>query len=148
MNFNIAHCQLKCTLCSEVCPTGAIRKITVDEKLGKGEFVEQGPIVLGTAFFDMGRCLPHAMDIPCVVCEEVCPVSPKAIQTHDEEVKTSFNEMVVLNKPFIVPDLCIGCGICQAECPVRDDRAVYVTAVGESRSTERSLLLKNRSGSG
>jgi ferredoxin len=148
MNFNIAHCQLKCTLCSEVCPTGAIRKITVDEKLGKGEFVEQGPIVLGTAFFDKGRCLPHAMDIPCVVCEEVCPVSPKAIQTHDEEVKTVFNEMVVLNKPFIVPDLCIGCGICQAECPVRDDRAVYVTAVGESRSSERSLLLKNRSGSG
>lgn len=148
MNFNIAHCQLKCTLCSEVCPTGAIRKITVEEKLGKGDFVEQGPIVLGTAFFDKGRCLPHAMDIPCVVCEEVCPVSPKAIQTHDEEVKTVFNEVVVLNKPFIVPDLCIGCGICQAECPVRDDRAVYVTAVGESRSSERSLLLKKRSGSG
>jgi polyferredoxin len=148
MNFNIAHCQLKCTLCSEVCPTGAIRKITVDEKLGKGEFVDKGPIVLGMAFFDLGRCLPHAMDIPCVVCEEVCPVSPKAIQTHDEEIKTVFDEIVVLNKPFIVPDLCIGCGICQAECPVRDDRAVYVTAVGESRSTERSLLLKNRSGSG
>ena len=146
MNFNIAHCQLKCTLCSEVCPTGAIRKITVEEKLGKGDFVEQGPIVLGTAFFDKGRCLPHAMDIPCVVCEEVCPVSPKAIQTHDEEVKTVFNQVVVLNKPFIVPDLCIGCGICQAECPVRDDRAVYVTAVGESRSSERSLLLKKRSG--
>jgi len=148
MNFNIAHCQLKCTLCSEVCPTGAIRKITVDEKMGKGEYQEQGPIVLGTAFFDKGRCLPHAMDIPCVVCEEVCPVSPKAIQTHDEEVKNVFNEVVVLNKPFMVPDLCIGCGICQAECPVRDDRAVYVTAVGESRSSERSLLLKSRAKEG
>ncbi len=144
MNFNISHCQLKCTLCSEVCPTGAIRKITVEEKLGKGEFVEQGPIVLGMAFFDKGRCLPHAMQIPCVVCEEVCPVSPKAIQTVDEEVKTVFGEMVVLNKPFIVPTLCIGCGICQAECPVLDQRAVYVTAVGESRSTERSLLLKSK----
>ena len=87
MNFNIGHCQLKCTLCSEVCPTGAIRTITVEEKLGKGEFAEEGPISLGTAFFDTGRCLPHAMEIPCVVCEEVCPVSPKAIQTKDEEVK-------------------------------------------------------------
>jgi polyferredoxin len=144
MNFNIAHCQLKCTLCSEVCPTGAIRKITAEEKLGKGEFVDQGPVVLGTAFFDKGRCLPHAMEIPCVVCEEVCPVSPKAIQTKDEEVKDVFGEVVVLNKPFIVPDLCIGCGICQAECPVRDDRAVYVTAVGESRSEERGLLLRSR----
>ena len=145
MKFNIGHCQLKCTLCSEVCPTGAIRKITVEEKLGKAEFAEQGAIVLGTAFFDKGRCLPHAMEIPCVVCEEVCPVSPKAIQTRDEEVRNVYGKIVELNKPFIVPDLCIGCGICQTECPVTDQRAVYVTAVGESRSKERQLLLHKRS---
>lgn len=145
MNFNIGHCQLKCTLCSEVCPTGAIRKITVEEKLGKGEYAEAGPIRLGTAFYDLGRCLPHAMEIPCVVCEEVCPVSPKAIQTKDVEAKDVFDNIVVLNKPFIVPDLCIGCGICQTECPVTDSRAVYVTPVGETRSKERRLLLTNRS---
>jgi ferredoxin len=52
---------------------------------------------------------------------------------------------VLLNKPFMVPDLCIGCGICQTECPVTDDRAVYVTPVGESRSLERRLLLTHRS---
>jgi len=144
LNFNIGHCQLKCTLCSEVCPTGAIRKITVEEKLGKGTFAAHGPVVLGTAFFDPGRCLPHAMEIPCVVCEEVCPVSPKAIQTRDEEVRNVFGELVVLNKPFMVPDLCIGCGICQNECPVTDSRAVYVTPVGESRSRERQLLLHKR----
>jgi polyferredoxin len=145
MNFNIAHCQLKCTLCSEVCPTGAIRHISVAEKLGKGEFADQGPVVLGTAFIDVSRCLPWANQIPCVVCEEVCPVAPKAIQTFDEEVKDVFGKLTVLNKPFIVPELCIGCGICQAECPVQDQPAVYVTAVGESRSKERRLLLKSRS---
>lgn len=144
MNFEIGHCQLKCTLCSEVCPTGAIRKITVEEKLGKGRYTEQGPIRLGTAFFDVGRCLPHAMEIPCVVCEEVCPTSPKAIQTKDVETKDVYGNIVVLNKPFMVPDLCIGCGICEHECPVKDARAVYVTAVGESRSKERRLLLRNR----
>ena len=144
MNFNIAHCQLKCTLCSEVCPTGAIRAISVAEKLGRGEFEKQGPVVLGTAFIDTTRCLPWANQIPCVVCEEVCPVAPKAIQAHDEEVKDVFGNMVVLNKPYIVPDLCIGCGICQAECPVQDRPAVYVTAVGESRSRERRLLLTPR----
>jgi polyferredoxin len=145
MNFNIGHCQLNCTLCSEVCPTGAIRKITVAEKLGKGEYADKGPIVLGTAFINTTRCLPWANQIPCVVCEEVCPVSPKAIQTIDEEVKDVFGKMVVLNKPFIVPDLCIGCGICQHECPVQDDPAVYVTAIGESRSKSRRLLLHFRS---
>ncbi|MBI2436072.1 MAG: 4Fe-4S dicluster domain-containing protein [Candidatus Hydrogenedentes bacterium] len=144
MDFEIGHCQLKCTLCSEVCPTGAIRKITVEEKMGKGAYQEQGPIRLGTAFFDTGRCLPHAMEIPCVVCEEVCPTSPKAIQTKDVEVKDVYGNIVVLNKPFMVPDLCIGCGICENECPVKDERAVYVTAVGESRSTERRLLLRER----
>jgi polyferredoxin len=143
MKFNIGHCQLKCTLCSEVCPTGAIRRITVEEKLGKGEYAEAGPIVLGTAFFDVGRCLPHAMQTPCVVCEELCPTSPKAIQTRDEYEKNVFGEIVLLNKPFMVPKLCIGCGICQTECPVTDSRAVYVTAVGESRSKGRRLLLNS-----
>jgi len=146
MNFHIGHCQLKCTLCSEVCPTGAIRRITVEEKLGKGAYEAAGPVVLGTAFFDKGRCLPHAMQTPCVVCEEVCPVSPKAIQTEDEEIKDVRGEIVVLNKPFLVPELCIGCGICENECPVTDSRAVYVTPVGESRSTGRRLLLNPQKG--
>jgi len=144
MKFNIGHCQLKCTLCSEVCPTGAIRRISVTEKLGAGSYNEQGPVRLGTAFINTSRCLPWANQIPCVVCQEVCPVSPKAIQTNDEEVKDVFGKLVVLNKPFIVPDLCIGCGICQKECPVADQPAVYVTAVGESRSSTRRLLLKYR----
>jgi polyferredoxin len=144
MKFTIGHCQLKCTLCSEVCPTGAIRRITVEEKLGKGTYEEVGPIRLGTAFFDLGRCLPHSMEIPCVVCEEVCPTSPKAIQTKDEEAKDVYGNIVVLNKPFMVPDLCIGCGICETECPIKDSRAVYVTAVGESRSKARRMLLTER----
>ncbi len=144
MKFNIGHCQQKCILCSEVCPTGAIRKITVTEKMGKGPFADQGPVRLGTAFIDTNRCLPWANEIPCVVCEEVCPVAPKAIQTKDTETKDVFGKLVTLNKPFIVPDLCVGCGICQTECPVTDKPAVTITAVGESRSNKRKLLLKYR----
>lgn len=74
-------CQLNCTQCSQVCPTAAIRPITLNEKLGINEHVEKGPIKMGTAFFDRGRCLPWAMDKPCIVCEENCPLSPKAIFT-------------------------------------------------------------------
>lgn len=143
-NFNVGHCQLKCTLCSQVCPTGAIENISVAEKLGMGSHSEKGPVRLGTAFIDRSRCLPWANRIPCVVCEEVCPVAPKAIQTFDEETKNVFGKLVVLNRPYIVPDLCIGCGICQHECPVADRPAVYVNAIGETRSQERRLLLKYR----
>ncbi len=76
-----------------------------------------------------------------MVCEEVCPVSPKAIGTYDEEITRWDGTKVTLNKPYMRPELCIGCGICERECPVVDDAAVYVTAVGETRSKERSLLL-------
>lgn len=142
MDFSVGFCQLNCTLCSEVCPTGAIQKTSVDRKLGLGEWASKGPIRLGTAFFDRGRCLPWSMETPCVVCEEVCPTTPKAIGTYDEEFTRWDGVKVTLNKPYMRPELCIGCGICQKECPVIDDAAVYVTAIGETRSDDRTLLLK------
>lgn len=76
-------CQLNCVACSQICPTAAIRPLTLDEKHGTGEFADKGPIKIGTAFFDRNRCLPWAMDKPCLVCQENCPVSPKAIYTRD-----------------------------------------------------------------
>jgi polyferredoxin len=141
MDFKTGFCQLNCTLCSEVCPTGAIQKISLAEKLGLGEYKQKGPIRLGTAFFNQGRCLPWAMQTPCVVCEEVCPTSPKAIGTYTETITRWDGQKVVLNKPYLRPELCIGCGICERECPVMDDPAVYVTAIGETRSKDRTLLL-------
>ncbi len=90
MNYRIGYCQYECTACGLVCPTGAIQHLTPDEKLGMGEFRKQGPIKLGTAHYDHGRCLPWSKNIPCMVCEEVCPVSPKAI--HAEERKLLVRE--------------------------------------------------------
>lgn len=79
MNYRIGACQLNCTACGQVCPTGAIRRITVEEKLGLGKYAAAGPVRMGLANYDLGRCLPWGKATPCVVCEEVCPVSPKAI---------------------------------------------------------------------
>lgn len=76
-------CQLDCTACGYVCPTLAIRRITLSEKIGVKEFAEAGPIKIGTAFVDRSRCLAWAMDKPCIVCQENCPVSPKAIYTEE-----------------------------------------------------------------
>ncbi|MDA0748802.1 MAG: 4Fe-4S dicluster domain-containing protein [bacterium] len=141
MNMRMGYCELNCTLCGQVCPTGAIQKISIAQKLGIGEFTDLGPIKTGTAFYDRGRCLPWAMDTPCVVCEEVCPTSPKAIFSREVELTDRWGKQIRLTQPYVDPKLCIGCGICEHECPVKDHRAIRVTAVGETRSKDRSLLL-------
>jgi polyferredoxin len=148
MISKMGWCELNCTLCSQVCPTGAIREISIAEKLGVGPFEAKGPVKTGTAFYNQGRCLPWAMDTSCVVCEEVCPVSPKAIFTRNVDVTDRWGATLQLKRPYIDPVKCIGCGICEHECPVKDDPAVYVTAIGESRDKSRSLLLSLVDGEG
>ena len=202
-------CQLNCVACGQLCPTSAIRPITLAEKHGLGDFAQAGPIKIGTAFFDRNRCLPWAMDKPCIVCEENCPVSPKAIYTQecfntvrdgiltvkkvtdniieveqaivpdkfasgdyhctvesDERRKITANTensleissdgqfekmpfpsskievQVRLQQPFVDIEKCIGCGVCEHECPVSGKKAIRVSAEGETRSADRKLLLK------
>jgi polyferredoxin len=133
-------CQPNCVACGRVCPTGAIRRFGLDEKLGRGEFEADGPIRVGTAFVDRGRCLPWAFDLPCIVCQEACPTSPKAIRLSDRTVTDADRGEVVLRRPVVDPALCNGCGICEHECPVSGLRAIRVTAENESRSRDRRLL--------
>jgi len=141
LNMKIGWCELNCTMCSQVCPTGAIQRITIPEKTGTGDFADQGPIKLGTAFYDHGRCLPWTMETPCVVCEEVCPTSPKAIYSREVTITKRDGNPITLRRPYVDPSLCIGCGICEHECPVKDLAAIRVSAIGESRSEERKLLM-------
>ncbi|MHC4338156.1 MAG: 4Fe-4S dicluster domain-containing protein, partial [Planctomycetota bacterium] len=201
-------CQLNCTACGQICPTSAIRPITLSEKLGRDEFAEAGPIKIGTAFVDRNRCLPWAMDKPCIVCEENCPLSPKAIYTREhfetvrdgiltvkkaasgrietvensllpdkfatgdyycliesgqrrkitansensieisteerfEKIPTQGRKVEIqvrLQRPFVDIEKCIGCGICEHECPVSGKKAIRVSAEGETRSADRALL--------
>ena len=75
-------CQYNCIACGHVCPTAAIRPITVDEKQGKNDFTPGGPVRLGTAFVDRGRCLPWAMDKPCIVCQETVSYTHLTLPTN------------------------------------------------------------------
>ncbi|MBI3601091.1 MAG: 4Fe-4S dicluster domain-containing protein [Nitrospinae bacterium] len=136
----IGYCEHTCILCSTVCPTGAIRSITEEDKIGSKN---KKAIKIGTAFYDQGRCLPWAMATPCIVCEEHCPTSPKAIWLEDAEVPASDKKTVKVKRPYINPQLCIGCGICEKVCPVQDKPAVYVTSIGETRSRTNQILLQN-----
>jgi len=141
MISKIGYCEPTCTLCGQVCPTGAILELTQKEKVGDEDIP---PNRIGTAFFDRGRCLPWAMATPCIVCEEWCPTSPKAIYLKDETVLDSQGKEVQVKRPYIDPHLCTGCGACEFACPVIDKRAVYVTSVGESRSSKNQILLQRK----
>ncbi len=152
LNFRIGHCQLHCTACGQVCPTGAIERISVARKLGRGEFADAGPVRIGTAHIDLGRCLPHSAGIECRVCEEVCPTSPKAIRAEGGGRRMrrgrrwrEADAAPDVRGPMVDIDLCIGCGICERACPVVGDRrGIYVSAEGESRSRNHSDPDRNR----
>jgi polyferredoxin len=139
--YRIGHCEQGCTVCGKVCPTGAIQPMTVAQR--KGLPPHKKPIKIGTAAFNRGRCLPWANAIPCIVCEEMCPTSPKAIYFVETTVKDSSGNDVHVKQPYVDPDRCIGCGICERNCPVIDKPAVYVTSIGETRSKVNTLLLKS-----
>lgn len=140
LDNRVGYCELNCVLCGQVCETGAIRRISLEEKLGLAAY-DGRPIRLGTAFFDRGRCLPWAMETPCVVCEEVCPTSPKAIFTRTVDIVARDGRPASLRLPYVDAARCIGCGICEHECPVKDAAGVRVSAIGETRAVDRSLLL-------
>ncbi|MBU1147530.1 MAG: 4Fe-4S binding protein [Candidatus Omnitrophica bacterium] len=112
----IGYCEYTCTLCGNVCPTGAIPKLNVEEKKRTR---------LGIAKVDRSKCLAWSENIQCIVCEEHCPVANKAIKVIEEDG---------VLKPYVDPGLCIGCGICQNKCPARPERAIKVSPEKSSRS--------------
>ncbi len=128
----IGYCEYHCTLCGQVCPTGAIKRLTIPEK---------EKIKIGLAMIDKNRCLPYAHGTPCIVCEEVCPTGKKAIWFETVTVSTREGKRVVVKQPHIDLDLCVGCGICETKCPVIGSPAVAVVRVGESRDKDSQLLL-------
>lgn len=140
----VGYCEPGCVLCGQVCPTGAIWEITLEEKTGRtaGNPQAGDPVKIGTAFYDRGRCLPWAMGTECLVCEEWCPTSPKAIYLVPADIVTSTGETKRVRQPYVDPKRCTGCGACEYACPVHDRPAVYVTSIGESRSKANQILLE------
>jgi formate hydrogenlyase subunit 6/NADH:ubiquinone oxidoreductase subunit I len=128
----VGYCEYRCTLCGQVCPTGAIKRLDLAEK---------ATVKIGLAMIDKSRCLPYAHATQCIVCEEVCPTPQKAIWFEKAQVKTRDGKELTVKQPRIDLDLCIGCGICEAKCPVLGEPAIYVSSIGETRSTDNQLLL-------
>lgn len=124
------YCEFNCTLCGQVCPTGAIEVLTIAEK---------HTLKIGHAWFDKDRCLPFAKGISCMVCEEHCPTPVKAIQFQQTEYANPDGSTKKIKQPYVVDEYCIGCGICENKCPLPGKAAIVVTNGGEHRDPKKSL---------
>ncbi len=116
----LGYCEYHCTLCGQVCPTGAI------PNLPKGEKERE---VMGKAVLDKNHCLPFARKSNCMVCEEHCPIPQKAIRSRTVETVDLNGRRITLMEPYVVEELCNGCGICEHVCPLEGRSGIEVFGV-------------------
>lgn len=79
-------------VCTTVCPSGALRPVTVISD-----------VQMGLAVLDTTRCLPYQGQ-PCRECQAHCPVESAITLTEGRPQVTS---------------ACTGCGLCENYCPTQ-----------------------------
>lgn len=106
-SYERGYCRPECTRCSEVCPTGAICKISKAEK---------SSIQIGHAVWIKANCIPLTDGVECGNCARHCPTG--AITMIESKVGPKI--------PAVNTERCIGCGACENLCPARPFSAIYV----------------------
>jgi formate hydrogenlyase subunit 6/NADH:ubiquinone oxidoreductase subunit I len=125
MDYRVAYCDWSCNECGKVCPTGAIMPLALEVKR---------TTKIGRAYIDRNRCIPWADYRTCLVCQELCPIPDKAIALREVEVDDPRGGRVKLGRPEVLVERCIGCGICEAACPVPNESAINVRAIAPDRT--------------
>jgi formate hydrogenlyase subunit 6/NADH:ubiquinone oxidoreductase subunit I len=107
LDFDKGYCNYDCTICGEVCPTGALNRLDKSKK---------HHIQLGKSYFIKENCITYTNGTDCGACSEHCP--------------TKAADMVPFKDGLVIPEInqaiCIGCGACEYICPVRPIKAIYV----------------------
>jgi polyferredoxin len=113
----LGYCDYSCNACGQTCPVGAIPALSLDDKRLQ---------VVGKAYIDENRCIAWSDHLPCIVCQEMCPLPEKAVELEAATLWAPGGTHVDLQLPHVLRDLCIGCGICEYKCPVAGQAAIRV----------------------
>lgn len=132
----LGQCDYGCHACGQACPSGAIPPLALEIKQ---------QTVIGRAYIDTDRCLPWVDNIPCAVCEEMCPVPDKAILLEGAPESGhgggqgrgrgggagEDTGVIQAPRPYVLSSRCIGCGLCEKRCPLNGESAIRVYAPNE-----------------
>ena len=110
MSFERGYCRPECTVCGDVCPTGAIRPIRKEEKTA---------IKVGHAVLVRKNCIAVTTDDGCGLCATKCPAGAVMLTTVEYEGRSVY-------APVVDEEKCLGCGTCEHLCPARPFAAIYV----------------------
>ena len=111
MSFEKGYCRPECVKCSEVCPAGAILKITPEEKT---------EWKVGTAGVNYDLCVVNRDGVSCGNCARHCPVGAiRMVRKNPDDEKSP-------RIPSVNEEKCIGCGACENLCPSRPISAITV----------------------
>ena len=112
MSFERGYCRPECVKCSEVCPAGAILKITPEEKT---------QWKVGTAHITPWLCIVDNGTVEeCGNCARHCPTGAIQMVRKDPDNPRS------VRIPSVDEIKCIGCGACENLCPARPVSAITV----------------------
>jgi len=120
MDLRFAPCDQNCNVCGKVCPSQAIRSVSLEEKTHAK---------VGTAVLNRDLCLVWAQNKLCLICDEICPYNAIVFRTVEG-----------YRRPVVIASRCNGCGFCEQRCPVKGESAIIVGPNGEIRLKEGSYV--------
>ena len=115
--FDHGFCSYDCTVCGDVCPTGAILPLTKEEK---------HHTQMGQVNFIIENCIVYYDETSCGACSEHCPTQAVSMVPYKGP----------LTIPHIEPSICVGCGGCEYVCPAIPFKAIYVEGLKEQQTIE------------